>query len=124
MFQIRRATVTLRRYAVADRPRWVSSGAPTKDKFKIVVLGGGTSFHDDHLFRPLQSRIWTGSGGLSVSQQLYNRFDAAGKRLKAGDIAILDAAEYHNYQVCVCPFALTPSMRSCFCLYSLDGTSD
>jgi len=40
-----------------------------------------------------------GSGGLSVAQQLYNRFEAAGKPLKAGDIAIVDAAEYHNYQV-------------------------
>ncbi|KAI0256917.1 FAD/NAD-P-binding domain-containing protein [Lactifluus subvellereus] len=43
--------------------------------------------------------MWTGSGGLSVAQQLYNRFETAGKRLKAGDIAILDAAEYHHYQV-------------------------
>jgi eukaryotic sulfide quinone oxidoreductase len=46
---------------------------------------------------------------------LYNRFDAAGKPLKAGDIAIVDAAEYHNYQVCVClitPLVLNPSMRS------------
>lgn len=42
-----------------------------------------------------------GSGGLSVAQQLYDRFDAAGKRLKTGDIAIVDAAEYHYYQVCV-----------------------
>ncbi len=41
----------------------------------------------------------TGSGGLSVAQQLYNRFELAGKPLKAGDIAIADAAEYHNYQV-------------------------
>ncbi|KAH9981061.1 hypothetical protein BGW80DRAFT_1434322 [Lactifluus volemus] len=40
-----------------------------QDKFKILVLGE------------------VRSGGLSVSQQLYNRFDAA------------DAAEYHNYQV-------------------------
>jgi sulfide:quinone oxidoreductase len=31
---------------------------------------------------------------------LYNRFDTAGKPLKAGDIAIVDAAEHHNYQVC------------------------
>jgi hypothetical protein len=41
-----------------------------------------------------------GSGGLSVAQQLYNRFQTAGKSLKAGDIAIVDAAEYHYYQVC------------------------
>ena len=42
-----------------------------------------------------------GSGGLSVAQQLYNRFKDAGKPLQAGDIAIVDAAEYHNYQVCL-----------------------
>jgi hypothetical protein len=47
---------------------------------------------------PTRTRI--GSGGLSVAQQLYNRFESAGKALKAGDIAIVDAAEYHNYQVC------------------------
>ena len=32
------------------------------------------------------------SGGLSVAQQLYNHFDAAGMPLKAGEIAIVDAA--------------------------------
>jgi hypothetical protein len=41
-----------------------------------------------------------GSGGLSVANQLYNRFDAAGKTLNSGDIAVIDAAEYHHYQVC------------------------
>ncbi|KAH9079651.1 FAD/NAD-P-binding domain-containing protein [Lactarius deliciosus] len=46
----------------------LSTEAPTKDRFRIVVLGGG-------------------SGGLSVAQQLYNH------------IAVVDAAEYHNYQV-------------------------
>jgi len=35
--------------------------------------------------------ILTGSGGLSVARQLYNRFDAAGKLLKAADIAIVAA---------------------------------
>ncbi|KAI9459472.1 FAD/NAD-P-binding domain-containing protein [Lactarius psammicola] len=58
----------------------MSTEAPTKNRFRIVVLGGG-------------------SGGLSVAQQLYNRFKAAGKPLQVGDIAIVDAAEYHNYQV-------------------------
>jgi len=80
MLPIRRASGILRQYAVVDRVRWASTAAPpSKDKFKIVVLGGG-------------------SGGLSVAQQLYDRFDAAGKRLKTGDIAIVDAAEYHYYQ--------------------------
>ena len=32
------------------------------------------------------------SGGLSAARQLYNRFDAARKPLKAGGIAIVDAA--------------------------------
>ena len=35
--------------------------------------------------------ILTGSGGLGVAQELYNRFDAAGKPLKAADIAIVAA---------------------------------
>lgn len=69
----------LRRHIAIDHTRWLSTEAPTKDRFKIVVLGGG-------------------SGGLSVAQQLYNRFKDAGKPLHAGDIAIVDAAEYHNYQ--------------------------
>lgn len=42
-----------------------------------------------------------GSGGLTVANQIYNRFKSAGKALNEGDIAILDAAEYHYYQVCV-----------------------
>jgi hypothetical protein len=76
--------------------------------------------------------MWTGSGGLSVAQQLYDRFGAAGKPLKAGDIAIVDAAEYHHYQVCpVVPLFDRPSILSAltehatpFRLYSLDGMSD
>jgi len=69
----------LRRHTALARVRWLSTEAPTKDRFRIVVLGGG-------------------SGGLSVAQQLYNRFKDAGKPLQAGDIAVVDAAEYHNYQ--------------------------
>ncbi|KAI9458479.1 FAD/NAD-P-binding domain-containing protein [Russula earlei] len=79
MLRIQRTSGILRRYAV-DRVKWASSDAPSsKDTFKILVIGGG-------------------SGGLSVAQQLYNRFESAGKALKAGDIAIVDAAEYHDYQ--------------------------
>ena len=40
-----------------------------------------------------------GSGGLTVANQIYNRFKSAGKALNPGDIAIVDAAEYHYYQV-------------------------
>jgi len=115
MLPIRRASGILRQYAVVDRVRWASTAAPqSKDKFKIVVLGGGASraYHDltQSLFRlfpptatvlPTEPDTRIGSGGLSVAQQLYNRFDAAGKPLKAGDIAIIDSAEYHYYQVCV-----------------------
>ena len=79
----------------------------------------------DNTVLPIQSRIWTGSGGLSVSQQLYNRFYAAGKPLKAGDIAIVDAAEYHNYQVCVSyNNTRSPPSDPVLSVYSLDGTSD
>ncbi|KAF9500905.1 FAD/NAD(P)-binding domain-containing protein [Pleurotus eryngii] len=55
------------------------SSTTQKDKFKIVVVGAGT-------------------GGLTVANQLYDRFKAAGKALNKGDIAIVDAAEYHYYQ--------------------------
>ncbi|KIJ69425.1 hypothetical protein HYDPIDRAFT_106034 [Hydnomerulius pinastri MD-312] len=51
----------------------------SKDKFKVVVVGGG-------------------SGGLTIANQIYNRFQAAGKPLNPGDVAVLDAAEYHYYQ--------------------------
>jgi len=36
---------------------------------------------------------------LSVAQQIYNRFEMAGKALDAGSIAIVDGAENHHYQV-------------------------
>ncbi|KAH7871893.1 FAD/NAD-P-binding domain-containing protein [Lentinula edodes] len=59
-----------------------SSTSTTSDKYKIVVVGAG-------------------NGGLSVANQIYDRFAAAGKSLNPGDIAIIDSAEYHYYQVCV-----------------------
>ena len=80
---------------------------------------------------PTEPGTRIGSGGLSVAQQLYNRFDAAGKRLKAGDIAVVDAAEYHYYQVCVRPVVHpeiadfhSPKMQSIFRPHSPGGTSD
>ena len=39
-----------------------------------------------------------GTGGLAAANQIYNRFKAAGKTLNAGEIAIIDPAEYHYYQ--------------------------
>ncbi|KAI9064358.1 FAD/NAD-P-binding domain-containing protein [Trametes sanguinea] len=64
--------------AAARARRWASTVAD-KDKYKVVVVGAG-------------------SGGLTVANQIYNRFKSAGKALNPGDIAILDAAEYHYYQ--------------------------
>jgi sulfide:quinone oxidoreductase len=58
--------------------RWASTSA-NKDKYKIVVVGGG-------------------SGGLSVAHQISDRFKKAGQPLNKDDIAIVDAAEYHYYQ--------------------------
>ncbi|KAH7930814.1 sulfide-quinone oxidoreductase [Leucogyrophana mollusca] len=51
----------------------------SKNQFKVVIVGGG-------------------SGGLTIANQIYDRFKAAGKPLNAGDITVLDAAEYHYYQ--------------------------
>ncbi|KZT59800.1 FAD/NAD(P)-binding domain-containing protein [Calocera cornea HHB12733] len=56
-----------------------SYAAAAKTHHKILVIGGG-------------------SGGLNVANQLYNRFKAEGKKLDDGDVAIVDAAEWHNYQ--------------------------
>ncbi|KAJ7109335.1 hypothetical protein C8R44DRAFT_884386 [Mycena epipterygia] len=57
----------------------LASSASDAGKFKVVVVGGG-------------------SGGLSVANQIYDRFKAAGKPLKAGDVAIIDPADMHYYQ--------------------------
>ncbi|EIW76249.1 sulfide-quinone oxidoreductase [Coniophora puteana RWD-64-598 SS2] len=59
--------------------RSYATALDSKDKYKVVVVGGG-------------------SGGLSVANQIYNRFKAAGKTLNNDDIAIIDAAEFHYYQ--------------------------
>ena len=66
---------------------------------KILVIGGGRCFP---MLCIQKNTSLTGSGGLSIANQLYNRFNAAGKQLKDGDITILDAAEYHYYQVRTC----------------------
>ncbi|PPQ83737.1 hypothetical protein CVT24_007624 [Panaeolus cyanescens] len=51
----------------------------TNKKYKVLIVGGG-------------------SGGLSVAQQIVNRFKNAGKPLNNGDIAIIDGAKNHYYQ--------------------------
>jgi len=61
---------------VRTRP---ASSAASGDKFKVLVIGGG-------------------SAGINVSHQIYNRFKAAGKPLADGDVAVVDAAEFHHYQ--------------------------
>ncbi|KAL5490475.1 hypothetical protein ACEPAI_5308 [Sanghuangporus weigelae] len=60
-----------------------ASSAATKDKYKVVVIGAGTA-------------------GISVSNQIYNRFQSAGKPLADGDVAVVDAAEWHHYQSLPC----------------------
>ncbi|KAJ6547523.1 hypothetical protein B0H19DRAFT_1166095 [Mycena capillaripes] len=57
----------------------LASTTSEAEKFKIVVIGGG-------------------SGGLSVANQIYNRFKASGKSLNPGDVAIIDPADNHYYQ--------------------------
>ncbi|KAJ7063264.1 FAD/NAD-P-binding domain-containing protein [Mycena amicta] len=57
----------------------LASTAADAPKFKVLVIGGGTA-------------------GLSVANQIFNRFKAAGKKLNSGDIAIIDDSEYHFYQ--------------------------
>lgn len=56
-----------------------ASSAAEKDKYKVVVVGGG-------------------AGGLTVAHQIYDRFKAAGKPLNEGDVVIVDGADYHYYQ--------------------------
>ncbi|KAG6818148.1 hypothetical protein H0H87_000053 [Tephrocybe sp. NHM501043] len=74
----RRGLSTLRSRAYSPILRSLATIAE-KNKYKVLVVGGG-------------------SGGLSVAQQIYDRFAAAGNPLEAGDIAIADGADYHYYQ--------------------------
>jgi hypothetical protein len=53
-----------------------------------------------------------GSGGLSVANQIYDRFKAAGKPLNPGDVAIIDPAENHYYQVRLRPWRFVLSLTS------------
>ncbi|KAH0830534.1 hypothetical protein J3R83DRAFT_1986 [Lanmaoa asiatica] len=76
MFTTHMASTCLSRQA-ARHVRFASTA--TKEKYKVVVVGGG-------------------SGGLSVANQIYNRFLAANKPLNHGDIVVLDEAQFHYYQ--------------------------
>jgi NADH dehydrogenase FAD-containing subunit len=51
----------------------------TKSHHKVLVVGAG-------------------SGGLSVANQIYNRFKKGGQALNDGDVALVDGAEWHHYQ--------------------------
>ncbi|CAE6416834.1 unnamed protein product [Rhizoctonia solani] len=42
--------------------------------------------------------VGAGSGGLSVANQIYNRFKKGGQSLGDGDVAVVDGAEWHHYQ--------------------------
>lgn len=74
--------------------RWSTS--ESKENYKILVVGGGEFPSCPRFYISL--KVTAGSGGLSVAHQIVNRFAKAGKPLNANDIAIVDAAEYHNYQ--------------------------
>ncbi|KAK7014898.1 Pyr-redox-2 domain-containing protein [Favolaschia claudopus] len=60
--------------------RLASSATSDTNKVKVLVIGGG-------------------SAGLSVANQIYNRFKSAGKALNPGDVGIIDPADNHYYQV-------------------------
>ncbi|KAJ3509231.1 hypothetical protein NMY22_g16362 [Coprinellus aureogranulatus] len=68
-----------RRLASASKTFARQASSDAKNHYKVVVVGSG-------------------SGGLSVANQIYNKFKAAGTPLNKDDIAILDAAEDHFYQ--------------------------
>ncbi|KAF8319358.1 FAD/NAD-P-binding domain-containing protein [Clavulina sp. PMI_390] len=59
--------------------RRAAAAASSASKHKVVIVGAGTA-------------------GLSTANQIYNKFAADGHRLNPGDIAVIDAAEWHNYQ--------------------------
>ncbi|KAK0228501.1 sulfide-quinone oxidoreductase [Armillaria fumosa] len=71
--------LTVRRLAYSTKWSRLASTSASGDKYKIVVVGAG-------------------SAGLSVANQVYNRFKSAGKPLNSGDVAIIDPAEFHYYQ--------------------------
>jgi NADPH-dependent 2,4-dienoyl-CoA reductase/sulfur reductase-like enzyme len=54
-----------------------------------------------------------------VANQIYRKFAAAGQALNEGDIAVLDAADYHHYQVNI--FYSHCALAYSSCARSLDG---
>ncbi|KAG8929150.1 hypothetical protein FRC02_005950 [Tulasnella sp. 418] len=55
------------------------ASATNKTHHKVLVVGGG-------------------SGGLSIANQIYNKFRSKDRKLDNADIAIVDDAVYHHYQ--------------------------
>jgi hypothetical protein len=92
-FAVRRRALAV---ASAHPPLRLQSTNATTDKVKVLVVGGGMS---PCRTNETGSNLALGTGGLTVANQIYDRFKADGKTLNAGDITILDAAEYHYYQV-------------------------
>jgi sulfide:quinone oxidoreductase len=74
-----------------------ASTAADKNSYKIVVVGAGKLILVYFLCF-LYIFLSAGSGGLTVANQIYHRFRAAGKPLNIGDIAVVDPALYHYYQ--------------------------
>ena len=70
----RRSCTRIGERALLGRRYASSSG---KD-FRVLVIGGG-------------------AGGLSVANQVYNKLKAHNE-VQPGQIAIMDSAEFHNYQ--------------------------
>lgn len=71
--------LTVRRIVYSAKWTRLASTSVHGDKYKVIVVGAG-------------------SAGLSVANQVYNRFKSAGKPVNSGDVAIIDSAEFHYYQ--------------------------
>lgn len=86
---IRQLTVATRRAAVGYA-RFASSDTAGNAKTKVLVVGGGST--RTLLAHVISMTSSTGTGGLTVANQIFNRFKKCGKPLNAGDITILDSA--------------------------------
>ena len=75
-----------------------TGAAAEKDKYPIVVVGAGEEM--SVCFWCSKFQLVAGAGGLTVANQIYDRFKAAGKPLNKDDIAVIDGADFHYYQVC------------------------
>ena len=120
MFAARKVAPVLLQ-STGSRLASAAAAAPTKDKYKVLVLGGG-AFLSYVVWGSRVLRECVGSAGLAAAQQIYDRFASAGKSLNPQDIAIVDAAEWHHYQVrsYINTYAMLPAHIS---FHSQDGLS-